>query len=120
MSERALRGSRLGATSYENDRDVDFADRQTAAFDCPKGHHFEIPFAAEAELPPTWECRFCGATATRVDAEQPEAKRSKPPRTHWDMLMERRTITDLEELLAERLEILRARGVPSGDHRKSA
>ncbi|MGI8870016.1 MAG: RNA polymerase-binding protein RbpA, partial [Mycobacteriales bacterium] len=30
-------------------------------------------------------------------------------RTHWDMLMERRTIADLEEVLAERLELLRER-----------
>jgi RNA polymerase-binding protein len=120
MSERALRGSRLGATSYETDRDVDLAPRQMVAYDCPKGHHFEVPFAAEAEIPPTWECRFCGTTALRVDTERPENKKGKPPRTHWDMLMERRSIAELEELLAERLEVLRAGGIPTGDHRKSA
>ena len=38
-----------------------------------------------------------------------EAKKAKPPRTHWDMLMERRTVADLEEVLAERLDVLRAR-----------
>jgi len=117
MSERALRGSRLGATSYETDRDIDLAPRQMVAYDCPKGHHFEVPFAAEAEIPPTWECRFCGTTALRVDTERPEGKKGKPPRTHWDMLMERRSIADLEELLAERLEVLRAGGIPTGDHR---
>src|ERR1700679_1664308 len=55
MAERALRGTRLGSTSYENDRNTDLAPRQEVAFDCPKGHHFTVPFAAEAELPPTWE-----------------------------------------------------------------
>jgi hypothetical protein len=54
MAERALRGTRLGATSYENDRNTDLAPRQDVAFDCPNGHHFSVPFAAEAELPPTW------------------------------------------------------------------
>jgi hypothetical protein len=44
-----------------------------------------------------------------VDGPEPEAKKVKPPRTHWDMLMERRTIADLEEVLAERLDVLRAR-----------
>ena len=32
----------------------------------------------------------------------------KKPRTHWDMLLERRTIPELEELLTERLELLRS------------
>ena len=29
-------------------------------------------------------------------------------RTHWDMLLERRTIADLEELMSERLALLHA------------
>jgi hypothetical protein len=33
---------------------------------------------------------------------------AKHVRSHWDMLLERRTIAELEELLAERLELLRA------------
>ena len=33
-------------------------------------------------------------------------KAKKPARTHWDMLLERRSIAELEELLAERLELL--------------
>ena len=33
----------------------------------------------------------------------------KAARTHWDMLLERRTRDELEELLQERLDLLRAR-----------
>jgi hypothetical protein len=123
MSERALRGSRLGATSYETDRDIELAPRQVVAYDCPKGHHFEVPFSAEAEeVPVTWECRVCGATARRSDGQQPDEKRVRPARTHWDMLMERRTREELEEILAERLEVLRAGGikVPNEGERKTA
>src|SRR5262249_28706123 len=109
MAERALRGTRLGATSYENDRNTDLAPRQDVAFDCPNGHHFSVPFAAEAELPPTWECRVCGATATAASGQLPSPKKVKPPRSHWDMLMERRTVEDLEAVLAERLEVIRER-----------
>jgi len=54
-----------------------------------------------------WECR-CGVEALLRDASRPEPKPTKRPRTHWDMLLERRTVTELEELLAERLELLRA------------
>ena len=57
----------LGATSYENDRNTDLAPRQEVAFDCPKGHRFSVPFAAEAEIPVNWECRVCGATAVTAD-----------------------------------------------------
>ena len=35
--------------------------------------------------------------------------RVSTPRTHWDMLLERRSVEDLEEVLAERLEVLRGR-----------
>ncbi len=107
MAERALRGTRLGATSYENDRNTDLAPRQDVIYDCPKGHQFTVPLATEADVPGTWECRYCGRTAQRVDGELPQQKRGKPPRTHWDMLMERRSVEDLEEVLAERLEVLR-------------
>ncbi len=71
MAERALRGTRLGATSYENDRNTDLAPRQEVAFDCPKGHRFSVPFAAEAEIPAKWECRVCGATATTATGDEP-------------------------------------------------
>lgn len=103
MGERVLRGSRLGAVSYENDRNTDLAPRQVASYDCPKGHHFAVPLAAEAEVPETWECRFCGTTAVRVGAGAPEPKKTKPVRTHMDMLRERRSTADLEEVLKEAL-----------------
>ncbi|MBF6248825.1 RNA polymerase-binding protein RbpA, partial [Nocardia elegans] len=38
-----------------------------------------------------------------------ETKKVKPPRTHWDMLLERRSKEELEELLKERLELLKTR-----------
>jgi len=119
MAERSLRGSRLGATSYENDSAVEFAPRQMIAFDCTNGHRFEVPFSVEADVPFTWECRQCGAPAQRVDGFEPSLKAIKPPRTHWDMLLERRTVDDLEVLLAERLALLRGT-TKTSRQRKSA
>ena len=106
MSDRVLRGTRLGAVSYESDRHTEFAPRLRTVYDCSNGHETAMPFAAEADIPPTWECRVCGDTALLRDAEQPEAKKVKPARTHWDMLLERRSTDELEEVLAERLAVL--------------
>lgn len=107
MSDGALRGSRLGATSYETDIHVEFAPRQPVSYDCPQGHVTTMPFSLEAEVPLVWECR-CGSEALLRDGDRPEPKNVKPARTHWDMLLERRTTADLEILLAERLEVARA------------
>ena len=41
MGERMLRGSRLGAVSYESDRNTELAPRQTREYLCAKGHRFE-------------------------------------------------------------------------------
>nr|BFF26196.1 RNA polymerase-binding protein RbpA [Glycomyces mayteni] len=109
MGDRMLRGSRLGAVSYESDRNTELAPRQTRDYVCPQGHRFEVPFAVEAEIPLTWECRLDGTTAKLVDGEEPETKKVKPPRTHWDMLLERRSMEELEEILDERLQEMRAR-----------
>ncbi len=118
MSERALRGSRLGTTSYETDRGAELAPRQDVTYVCSDGHRFSMPFSVEAEVPATWDCRVCGAESLRVNTDRPEAKPGKHARTHWDMLLERRSIADLEELLAERLEVLRSG--PAAPQRKSA
>ncbi|GAA2691739.1 RNA polymerase-binding protein RbpA [Streptomyces aculeolatus] len=124
MSERALRGTRLVVTSYETDRGIDLAPRQAVEYACQNGHRFEMPFSVEAEIPPEWECKTCGAQALLVDGEGPEEKKVKPARTHWDMLMERRTRDELEEVLAERLAVLRSGAmniaVHPRDSRKSA
>ena len=112
MSDGALRGTRLGATSYETDDHVELAPRQTVHYDCPNGHTVSMPFSVEAEVPAVWECR-CGAEAVIRDGEKPEPKPTKHVRTHCDMLLERRTIEDLEVLLQERLELLRESNAPA-------
>lgn len=119
MAEGALRGTRLGTSSFESEDNVVLAPRQTITYDCPNGHLLTVPMSAEADVPAEWECH-CGAKALQRDGVRPTAKPTKPARTHWDMLRERRSIEELEELLAERLEILRGRPAGFGDTRKSA
>ena len=45
--------------------------------------------------------------AVRSDGVVGEEKVVKPARTHWDMLRERRSIPELEDILAEQLTKLR-------------
>ncbi len=118
MSEGALRGTRLGASSYETDENVVLAPRAAVHYDCPNGHTLSMPFSIEAEVPSMWECH-CGASALLRDGVMPDAKPVKPARTHWDMLRERRSLDELEVLLTERLDLLN--GVKDyTDERKSA
>jgi hypothetical protein len=78
-----------------------------------------LVFAEEADLPSTWDCPSCGAVATAVDVPAPEAKVGKPARTHWDMLLERRSVSELQVLLDERLAEIRGDDLPK-PRRKSA
>ena len=119
MADRSLRGIRLGASSLQSEEGVVFHER--ANHTC--GRETVMTFAADAELPEAWECRTCGAEAVlRVGDSVVEIDHSgdKAPRTHWDMLLERRTVPELEELLEERLALLRARRGATGDARLSA
>lgn len=108
MADRVLRGSRLGAVSYETDRNHDLAPRQMIVYRCNNGEEFEVPFSDDAEIPNTWICKN-GMEGVRVDAKSKDKKKGKPPRTHWDMLLERRSLEELDELLQERLDVLKKR-----------
>jgi len=109
MADRAMRGSRLGAVSYEIDRNHDLAPRQVARYRTDNGEEFDVPFADDAEISYTWLCRN-GMEGTLIEGgDVAEPKKVKVPRTHWDMLRERRSIEELEDLLEERLEIIKSR-----------
>ncbi|MEK0306674.1 RNA polymerase-binding protein RbpA [Bifidobacterium favimelis] len=107
MAERSLRGMSIGAKSLESDQNVDFAARSDVAYVCPKGHRTILPLAEGAEIPDEWECR-CGLIAKREGSdENPDDKNAKPARTHWDMLLERRSEEELQTLLDKRLKMRR-------------
>lgn len=113
MADRSLRGIRLGAQSLQSEEGVVFMERRATNYKCAAcGHETTLMFAADADAPQTWECRSCGAEAvlqvdgTSVTVEDGDEKAA---RTHWDMLLERRSRAELEELLEERLAYVRAR-----------
>ncbi|MET1052053.1 MAG: RNA polymerase-binding protein RbpA [Mycetocola sp.] len=121
MADRSLRGMRLGAQSLQSEEGVVFSDRARSVYLCPTcSHESALMFAADAEAPDTWECRNCGAEAVLMVGSEPvtiDRSDQKVARTHWDMLLERRTRDELEELLEERLTFLRTR---RGQHKIGA
>ena len=110
MADRVMSGSRLGAVSYETDRNRDLAPRQIARYRTANGEEFEVPFADDAGIPGCWLCRN-GMEGILIDegGGLAEPKKVKVPRTPWDMLRERCSIEQLEDLLKERLEIIKSR-----------
>lgn len=121
MAERTLRGARLGGQSFEDERGIEFAARQQVGYECPQKHAFEVTMSVEADIPAVWECPRCGAEALSTSGIKREEKAEKPARTHWDMLLERRSVTELEDILKERLELLRGGQIgPAHLHRANA
>jgi hypothetical protein len=108
MRSATLKATSLGSKSFEEARGVALSPRQQLDFDCPVHHHFSIMFSAEAQLPTSWECPTCWLSALRSDGVLDDVPVAKPVRTHWDMLRERRSVGELEEILAERVALLRS------------
>ncbi|RLK58410.1 RNA polymerase-binding protein RbpA [Actinokineospora cianjurensis] len=107
------------------DRAADeLAPRRDHEFLCPRGHSFTRPLAADlpdGELPARWRCPQHGVDAARAGVDTPapaplEQGRPRIDKTPWQMLLERRTIADLDALLDRQLRELRCRrgGGPSG------
>lgn len=107
-----MRGMRLGSQSMESEIGVELAHRQKVDFRCANGHEFELVFSTEAELPQTWECNKCDQIAIRLENGieiSLEGFAQEEKRTHYDMVLERRTRQELEELLEEMLQQMRER-----------
>jgi hypothetical protein len=103
---------RLGAQSLENEKGVSLAERLEHTYVCPNKHESKIIFAADAELPELWQCRKCseqGSLVVEGKHANLESSHDRPGRSHWEMLLERRTEKELEEILKERIAYIRAR-----------
>lgn len=113
MADRSLRGMRLGSQSLQSEEGVAFSPRITSTYKQPDGVTFDVIFSADAEIPEEWDSPKSGVTGRLLSADGTpvviDEVETKVARTHWDMLLERRSRDELEELLQERLGVLRAR-----------
>lgn len=112
MAQQTMRGIRLGNQSLESDFGVAYFPRIKHHYICKAGHTIELSFAEDAEIPKTWQCKQCPEQALlsvkgktlKLDLEE-----LKSTRTHYEMLLERRSKDELEEILRERLDYIRSR-----------
>ena len=65
MANTSLRGTRLGATSYENDSRVVIVDRVFVAYSCPKGH--ETQDTGNSECSPCAKGYYNSVVGTSCD-----------------------------------------------------
>ena len=108
MAERTLREHDSAARASRTSAASSSPLVSRSAIDCPQGHEFEITMSVEADIPAIWECPRCGAEALSVGPGScRRSKAEKPARTHWDMLLERRSVEG-------------ARGHPQGASRAAA
>lgn len=112
MSNEVWRGSSLGSHSFESESNVVYADRIQATYRCANDHQTTVNFASDAELPDVWACRSCALEGKPFDVNSPtplETEAVKTGRSHWQMLLERRSHEELEVILQEQLTLLRER-----------
>jgi len=119
----AVRGFRLTSHTFEQDTHVVPLPTTPNSYHCPMGHVTTLAFAADAdEIPSTWDCPKCGRLAHRDETAGRRGpvglvspRTAVASKTHLDMLKERRSLAELEAVLAERLAILRAREAEAAD-----
>jgi ABC-type molybdate transport system substrate-binding protein len=104
---------RLGTQSLQSEVGVEFSPRKKSTYRAADGTTFEVMFSADAEIPQQWESPKTGQEGILLTSDgKPvvlDETETKVPRSHWDMLLERRSRAELEELLQERLTVLRTR-----------
>ncbi|MTA05983.1 MAG: RNA polymerase-binding protein RbpA, partial [Actinobacteria bacterium] len=115
MSNKRMQGTRLGSISSETEEGVEFVDRQNVTFRTADGEEFVVTFMTGVELPYDWRSPRSSNIGRRLDAkgkpiqgDDPNAPTPAAPTvTHWEQLMKRRTIEELEIILHDRIIAMR-------------
>lgn len=109
----AIRGSRIGAGPMGEAERGDAAPRTGVTYWCSNGHEVTPSFSLDqsVEIPEQWECTRCGLPAG-LDKDNPPARpMAEVYKTHLAYVKERRSDTEGEAILEERLGELRGRGL---------
>lgn len=91
-------------TGFQSEEDYEVAERHNVRFRCSHGHEFAVTFAADVR-PAEWECPRHGVMSGLTDPDTATIAGAKhgARKTHWEQVLKRRSIPELEALLAERL-----------------
>ncbi|MFC5994232.1 RNA polymerase-binding protein RbpA [Pseudonocardia hispaniensis] len=104
----AIRGTRVGAGPMGESERGEAAPRERVSYFCANGHVTTPSFAADAEIPESWDCPRCGLPAGRDQLSPPAPPRNEPYKTHLAYVKERRSDADGAAILEEALGKLRA------------
>ena len=104
----AIRGTRVGAGPMGESERGETAPRERVPYFCANGHVNDAWFAADAEIPDTWDCPRCGLPGGRDEQAPPAPPRTEPYKTHLAYVKERRSDADGAAILEEALGRLRA------------
>jgi hypothetical protein len=118
VNNKRLRGTRLGSISTESEEGVEFVERHSVTFRTEAGEEFSVNFMVGVDLPYDWRSPRTSHVGRRLDSkgkpivgDDPNAPTpAAPPVTHWEQLMKRRTIEELEVILTDRIIEMRASG----------
>ncbi|MDR3152295.1 MAG: RNA polymerase-binding protein RbpA [Bifidobacteriaceae bacterium] len=114
MADSSFKGLAIGGKSLETDESINFAARYEVEYICPNKHVTILPFSAEAEVPPIWEC-YCGKMAyVKGNTNYEGKKKHNRSKSHWEMLIDRRSEEELKETLNERLKLLESGKIHRG------
>ncbi|MDN5717272.1 MAG: RNA polymerase-binding protein RbpA [Janibacter sp.] len=109
----AIRGSRIGAGPMGEAERGDAAPRAFVTYWCANGHEVTPSFSVDTsvEIPAQWPCKRCGLPAGQDKDNPPAAPTAEVYKTHLAYVKERRSDTEGEAILDERLGELRDRGL---------
>lgn len=85
------------------------APRVHVSFYCANGHVTRPAFAAEAQIPESWDCPRCGLPANMDENNPPPPPKIQPYKTHLAYVKERRSDKEAAAILQEALQGLRDR-----------
>jgi hypothetical protein len=117
-----LRGSQAGSHSSLEREDIDLAERSAIEYECASGHPTVLWYAAEAErIPDRVSCRRCRREAVAITPDErvnpsptDGSSAFRPFKTPVEYLHDRRTMPELEALLADAIGRLRGQGFTFG------
>ncbi|GAA1716910.1 RNA polymerase-binding protein RbpA [Propioniferax innocua] len=105
----AIRGSRVGAGPMGEAERGDAAPRLYVSYFCANDHETRPAFAADAQVPESWDCPRCGLPASMDSENPPPPPKITPYKTHLAYVKERRSDTEAEAILSEAVAALQAR-----------
>jgi hypothetical protein len=99
--------------NYEDNFDDDDltmvgSPRFDVVYVCEDGHETTVTMSTNADIPNEWTCLTCSKNARLKNSDIPMEAEPEPKPDHWAKLIQRRTIEELDEMLEERIKLIKS------------